>query len=161
VQCEGIRTMNDTDVARKKVWVDARKIFHNAKLFFAAHNVSHAPAASQIALNSGSHFNVIRLVCHNREKNFRGQLQLPRSFQRQATCAPIWCITDGASLSIVWLALSQRQTPPFYSSTYNHAEPMQWRLCLRVGLPLGCFEPVSPSSDESSNTGLRHARSRP
>ena len=135
--------------------------FHSAKLFFTAKNFSHAPAASQIALNSGSHFNVIRLVCHNREKNFRSQLQPPRSFQRQATCAPIWCITDGASLSIVWLALSQRQTPPFYSSTYNHAEPMQWRPCLRVGLPLGCFESVSPSSDESSNTGLQHARSCP
>ena len=71
MQCEGIRTMNDTDVARKKKfgWMRA-KFFHNAKLFFAAHNVSHAPAASQIALNSGSHFNVIRLVCHNRGKTF-------------------------------------------------------------------------------------------
>ena len=140
--------------------------FHSAKLFFTAKNFSHAPAASQIALNSGSHFNVIRLVCRSGEKTFRSQLQPPRSFQRQATCAPIWWITDGANVrhtQSTWLPslVLQRQTPPFYNSTHNHAEPMQWRPCLRVGLPLGCFESVSPSSDESSNTGLRHARSRP
>ena len=38
------------------------KLFHSAKLFFTAKNFSHAPAASQIALNSGSHFNVMCLV---------------------------------------------------------------------------------------------------
>ena len=66
--------MNEHSQLRgEKVWTHAQKFFHNPKLF-------HKLTASQISLNSGSHFNAIRLVAQvQKKKNAAGFSRLTQS----------------------------------------------------------------------------------
>ena len=82
--------------------------------------------------------------------------QPPRSFQRQATCAPIWLVTDGASLrhtQSTWPAslLSQKQTPPFTcnkSDKQNGKQPSSSRSTDSIHLVVGTTQWSAPRSPE-------------